>query len=66
MAAKSGGISDVSVTEETTEAHDFPTILSAILSKQNILAPAVPSDAMNVNLYLEASVGIMSQYLSTN
>jgi hypothetical protein len=64
--AKSGGISDVLVTEETTKWHNFPTIFLAMLSKQNILASAVPSVAMNVNLYLKVSIRIMKQNLLTH
>jgi hypothetical protein len=45
-------MSDVLVTKETTDGQDFPTILLAMLSKQNILTSVVPSVAMNVNLYL--------------
>jgi hypothetical protein len=51
--ARSGGMSDVLVTKETTDGQDFPTILLAMLSKQNILTSVVPSVAMNVNLYLK-------------
>jgi hypothetical protein len=40
------------VNEETTDPHDFPMIFFVMLSKQNILASAVPSEAMKVNLYL--------------
>jgi hypothetical protein len=64
--AKSGGISDVLVTEETTKGHYFPIIILVMLSKQNILASAVPSVAMNVNLFLEVSVRIIKQDLFTN
>jgi hypothetical protein len=53
MAARSGGISIVFVTEETTDPHDFPMIFFVMLSKQNILASAVPSEAMKVNLYMQ-------------
>ena len=53
MAARSDGISVVLVTDETTDIHDFPTIFLAMPSKQNILASAVPSDAIKVSLYLE-------------
>jgi hypothetical protein len=64
--AKPGGISDVLVTEETTKGHYFPIIILVMLSKQNILASAVPSVAMNVNLFLEVSVRIIKQDLFTN
>jgi hypothetical protein len=64
--AKSGGISDVLVTEETTKGHYFPIIILVMLSKQNILASAVPSVAMNVNLFLEVSVRIIKQDLFIN
>jgi hypothetical protein len=53
MAAKSGGIFEVSVTDVRREVHVFPTILLATLSKQNIRISAVSSVAMKLSLYLE-------------
>jgi hypothetical protein len=55
-------MSDVLLTEETTDEHDFPTILLAMLSKQNIRVSAVPSVGMNVNLYLEVPISTVCMY----
>jgi hypothetical protein len=41
-----------SLSDATRDGHVFPMIILAILSKQNILAVAVLSDAMKVSLYL--------------
>jgi hypothetical protein len=53
MAAKSGGIFEVSVTDVRREVHVFPTILLATLSKQNIRISTVSSAAIKLSLYLE-------------
>jgi hypothetical protein len=50
--AISGGILEVLPTDATREVHGFPMIALAMLSKQNIFASVVPSDAIKVNLYL--------------
>jgi hypothetical protein len=61
--AKSDGMNDVLVTEETIDEHNFPTILLEMLSKQNILASVVPFVAMNVNLYQEVAIRIIKHDL---
>jgi hypothetical protein len=52
IAAISGGIAAVFVVEAIIDEQDFPIIALAILSKQNISASAVPSEAVKVSLYL--------------
>jgi hypothetical protein len=48
IAAISGGIAMVFVVEAIMDEQDFPLIALAILSKQNISACVVPSEAMKV------------------
>jgi hypothetical protein len=52
IAAISGGIVALFVVEAIIDEQDFPIIALAILSKQNISASAVPSEAVKVSLYL--------------
>jgi hypothetical protein len=56
MAAKSGGIFEVFVTDVRRKVHVFPMILLATLSKQNIRISAVSSAAMKLSLYLEIQI----------
>jgi hypothetical protein len=53
VVVKSGEIVQVSTTDESTMVHDFPIILLAMPSKQNIRILVVPSEAMKVSLYLQ-------------
>lgn len=52
ICARSGGIGDCSVTLRKTISQDLPTMCLATVSKQNISAIFVSSDARNLSLYL--------------
>jgi hypothetical protein len=53
IAVISSGIADASGNDATTIGHGFPIIVLATVSKANISASAVPSDALKVSLYLQ-------------
>jgi hypothetical protein len=52
ICARSGGIGDCSVTLRKTISQDLPKMCLATVSKQNISAVSVSSDAKNLSLYL--------------
>lgn len=56
VAVKSGEIVQVSTTDESTMVHDFPIILLAKPSKQDIRISVLPSEAMKVSLYLQMQI----------
>lgn len=63
VVVKSGEIVQVSTTDESTMVHDFPIILLAMPSKQNIRILVVPSEAMKVSLYLQMQINKSSKIL---